>query len=131
MLVPLAVIGTVVVAAAEGSRCPGGPPETGYSSFGLPDLMVSADGSPVRTARQWEGRRTEIKELLMTHIFGSPPPAHLTPVPSSAVLVANYSDVARGFRDEVQGLRHHFGSNHREVNCNWAGSETEPETGGG
>ena len=45
---------------------------------------------------QWEHRRAEIKALLMTHIFGSPPPAQLTPGPTHAVLVANFSDAARG-----------------------------------
>jgi hypothetical protein len=83
-----------------GVQC-NGPPDTGYSNFYLPDLLVAADGSTVTTAEQWQERRVEIKSLLMKHIFGSPPPFAHTPNPTRAVLVANYSDESRGFLDEL------------------------------
>jgi hypothetical protein len=91
------------VLAAQHLSC-AGPPVTGYSSFALPDLLAAADGSAVTTATQWRARRAEIKALLMTHIFGSPPPAHVTPAAVDARLVANYSDPARGYRDELWNI---------------------------
>jgi len=78
-----------------------GPPITNYSSFTLLNLLVANDGSTITTAGQWRARREEIKALLMQHIFGAPPPASATPAPVSAKLVANYSDVQRGVRNEL------------------------------
>ena len=81
-----------------------GPPDTGYSNFYLPDLLVDSKNRPVTTVSKWGERRIEIKALLLKHIFGHPPPADQTPLPTRAVLVANYSDPARGFLDELYNV---------------------------
>jgi hypothetical protein len=45
----------------------------------LPPLLVSKDGTPVRTAAQWQKRRAEIKALFDENIYGKYP-AHIPAV---------------------------------------------------
>jgi endo-1,4-beta-xylanase len=40
----------------------------------LPNPFAFADGSPVRTAADWERRRTEIKDLFQDYVYGHMPP---------------------------------------------------------
>src|SRR5438876_4749194 len=40
----------------------------------LPNPFVFADGSAVRTAKDWERRRAEVKELFQEYMYGHMPP---------------------------------------------------------
>src|SRR5438128_1136378 len=40
----------------------------------LPDPFRFADGAPVRSARDWERRRAELKELFQDYMYGHMPP---------------------------------------------------------
>ena len=48
--------------------------EAKVGAYTLPPLLVSADGKPVRTARQWTSRRRpEILKLFQDHMHGRTP----------------------------------------------------------
>jgi hypothetical protein len=47
--------------------------EAKVGTYTLPDVMKFADGKPVRTAKDWERRRTEILHLFETNIYGHSP----------------------------------------------------------
>ena len=47
--------------------------EAKVGTYTLPDPLVAADGSQVRTARAWRARRAEILRLYETHIYGRTP----------------------------------------------------------
>ncbi len=54
--------------------------EAKAGNFTLPDPLVFDDGTPVKTAREWRGRRrAEIIELLETNVYGRTPmpPKHI------------------------------------------------------
>jgi len=54
--------------------------ESKAGNFTLPDPLVFDDGTPVKTAREWRGRRrAEILELLETNVYGRTPmpPKHI------------------------------------------------------
>lgn len=44
----------------------------------LPPLMQLNDGTPVKTASDWQRRREELKAILQTHVYGQLPPAPTT-----------------------------------------------------
>jgi len=47
--------------------------EAKVPAYALPPLMTAGDGTPVRTAADWEKRREEIRSLLQTRMFGRAP----------------------------------------------------------
>ena len=50
--------------------------ESKVPSYSLPDLLVTENGKPVRTARRWEKiRRPEILHLFETQVYGVSPAA--------------------------------------------------------
>lgn len=48
--------------------------EAKVGAYTLPDPLVMTDGTPVRTAGQWPGRRAELLRLFETDIYGVSPP---------------------------------------------------------
>ena len=67
------ILGAVIcaAAAAQDSRKPAADlPEIKE----LPNPFVFADGAPVRTAKDWERRRIELKELFQDYMYGHMPP---------------------------------------------------------
>lgn len=53
--------------------------EAKAGAYVLPDLLVTAKGAPVATARQWASRRREILALAQDNQFGRTPPAKIRP----------------------------------------------------
>jgi len=47
--------------------------EAKVPAYALPPLMTAGDGTPVRTAADWEKRREELRSLLETRMFGRAP----------------------------------------------------------
>ena len=85
-------------------------PETNFSSFYLPDLLLAADGSRVATAEAWAGtRRQEIQELLQLHMFGALPTGPDPTIVAAERLPSNYSDPARGFANELFNVTYRGG----------------------
>jgi hypothetical protein len=71
----LAVAAGLVAAAAAGAQ----PPDASYDeakvpAYVLPDPLRFADGTPVRTAADWTGRRrAEVLGLFEEHVYGKSP----------------------------------------------------------
>jgi len=67
------------VGAARAQETPANYDESKVGSYTLPDPLVFNDGTPVRTAADWNRRRAEIVELFEENVFGhsAAPPKEL------------------------------------------------------
>lgn len=70
---------TLLVCVGSAASAPGQPQGFNYDEdkvpeYTLPELLKNSDGTPVRTADEWFGkRRPEILELFRKHVFGRLP----------------------------------------------------------
>ena len=67
----------------------------------LPDLLVFADGTPVRTAADWARRRAEIADIIVPLEYGGMPPA-LPPEATDVELLHGRANASRRF--EIEGV---------------------------
>ena len=71
----LAALLLLLIAAPANAQLDGNNDEAKVPAYTLPDPLRFADGTPVRSPRDWQRRRAKLVRLFEQNVYGFAPPA--------------------------------------------------------